>query len=95
MTNSVGRLHFVYTLNAEGSFVFRAVFSHFFGHAPCEVIFMPKKKAKRKPPENPRLDPEQRLAPQYDSASIAKYPVAEPGKMGFRVLDDFPEEHIQ
>ncbi len=44
---------------------------------------------------NPRLDPETRLAPSFDSASIAKFPVAEPGEMGFRVLDNFPEEHIQ
>jgi hypothetical protein len=27
--------------------------------------------------------------------SIAKFPVAAPGEMGFRVLDNFCEEHIQ
>ena len=57
---------------------------------------MSKKKKKSPPPEtNPRLDPEQRLASKFDSTSIAKFPVAEPGKMGFRVLDDCAEEHIQ
>lgn len=58
---------------------------------------MSKKKKRRElpPPENPRLDPEQRLASKFDSASIAKFPVAKPGEMGFRVLDDFTEEHIQ
>ena len=55
---------------------------------------MAKKKAKRPKPDNPRLDPETRLAPKFDSASVAKFPVAEPGKMGFRVLDDCAEEHI-
>ena len=54
-----------------------------------------KTKQKRQPPENPRLDPETRLAPRFDSAGIAKFPVAAPGEMGFRVLDDFTEEHIQ
>ncbi len=44
---------------------------------------------------NPRLDPETRLAPGFDSASIAKFPIAEPEEMGFRVLDNFTEEHIQ
>ena len=54
-----------------------------------------KKSGKNKPESNPRLDPETRLAPRFDSAGIAKFPVAEPGEMGFRVLDDFTEEHIQ
>jgi len=56
---------------------------------------MSKKNKQRKPPENPRLDPETRLAPRFDSVGIAKFPIAEPGEMGFRVLDDFTEEHIQ
>ena len=55
---------------------------------------MAKKKTK-KPPENPRLDPETRIAPRFDSVSIAKFPIAKPEEMGFRVLDDFTEEHIQ
>ena len=42
-----------------------------------------------------RIDPEQRLCPEYDSASIKLFPAPEPGEMGFRVVDNFPEEHIQ
>ena len=54
------------------------------------------RKAKKKEPEiNPRLDPETRLAPRFDSVGITKFPIAEPGEMGFRVLDDFTEEHMQ
>ena len=57
---------------------------------------MAKKKNREKQKDiNPRLDPETRLAPRFDSATIAKFPIAEPGEMGFRVLDDFTEEHIQ
>ena len=44
--------------------------------------------------DNLRLDPEQRLSPKFDSASIAKFPVAKPGKMGFRVVDNAAEEHM-
>ena len=54
-----------------------------------------KRKTEDKRESNPRLDPETRLAPRFDSATIAKFPVAKPGEMGFRVLDDFTEEHIQ
>ena len=43
---------------------------------------------------NLRLDPEQRLSPKFDSASIAEFPVAKPGKMGFRVVDNAAEEHM-
>jgi len=41
-----------------------------------------------------RLDPEKRLCPLFDSAGIALYPVAQRGKMGFRVVSDFCQEHI-
>ena len=54
-----------------------------------------KKKRRKQPESNPRLDPEQRLAPKFDSTAIAKFPVAAPGEMGFRVLDDCAEEHMQ
>ena len=54
-----------------------------------------KKNRKSRQEPDPRLDPETRIAPRFDSATIAKFPIAEPGKMGFRVLDDFTEEHIQ
>jgi len=43
---------------------------------------------------NLRLEPEKRLCPLFDAVSIAEYPVAEPEEMGFRVLDNFCEEHI-
>ena len=57
---------------------------------------MAKKKSREKQKDiNPGLDPETRLAPRFDSTGIAMFPIAEPGEMGFRVLDDFTEEHIQ
>ena len=42
-----------------------------------------------------RLEPEKRLCPEYAAATIARYRIAAPGEMGFRVLDNFCEEHIQ
>lgn len=54
-----------------------------------------KKRQKQTQESNSRLDPETRLAPRFDSVGIAKFPIAKPGEMGFRVLDDFTEEHIQ
>lgn len=42
-----------------------------------------------------RLEPEKRICPIVDPVSIYKYPLASSEEMGFRVLDDFPEEHIQ
>ena len=42
-----------------------------------------------------RLEPEKRLCPLFDPVTIAEFPVAAPGEMGFRVLDNFCEEHIQ
>ena len=45
-------------------------------------------------PENLRLDPQARLCPRFDATSIALYPVAEPGEMGFRVVDNCAEEHM-
>ena len=50
---------------------------------------------KRKEPECVRLDPEERLCPAFDSTSIKLFPAPKPDEMGFRVLDNFPEEHIQ
>ena len=41
------------------------------------------------------LDPRQRLCPKFDAVSIAMFPVAQPGEMGFRVVDNCAEEHIQ
>lgn len=57
---------------------------------------MAKKKNKKQRQEpDPRLDPETRIAPRFDSTGIARFPIAAPGEMGFRVLDDVTEEHIQ
>lgn len=42
-----------------------------------------------------RLEPEKRMCPIFDPTTIAKFPVAAPGEMGFRVLDNFCEEHIE
>lgn len=42
-----------------------------------------------------RLEPEKRLCPAFDPVTVAEFPVAEPGEMGVRVLDNFCEEHIQ
>ena len=58
---------------------------------------MAKRKKPRTPEtaENLRLNPETRIAPIFDSTSIAKFPVAKPGEMGFRVLDDCTQEHLQ
>lgn len=52
-------------------------------------------KKKAGPMEEIRTDPEERLCPKFDSASIALFPVADRGEMGVRVLDDCAEEHIQ
>ena len=35
------------------------------------------------------------MCPIFDSVSIAKFPVAAPEEMGYRVLDNFCEEHIE
>lgn len=42
-----------------------------------------------------RLDPEEAICPAYDSVSIKKFAAPAMGEMGMRVLDNFPEEHIQ
>ena len=51
------------------------------------------KKRREKPESQPRLDPEQRIAPQFDSTGIKRFPAPESEEMGFRVLDDCAEEH--
>lgn len=53
-----------------------------------------KKTDKNRQIDDLRLDPQQRLCPKFDPVSIAEFPVAEPGKMGLRVLDNCAEEHI-
>ena len=61
---------------------------------PC----MAKGGVEKKPPDRTpslRIEPEKRLCPGFDPVTIALHRVAEPGEMGFRVLDNFCEEHIQ
>ena len=62
-------------------------------HTDVGVMTMSKQEKDRTPVL--RLEPEKRLCPAYDPVTIARYPVADPDEMGFRVLDNFPEEHIQ
>ena len=50
---------------------------------------------KKKEPECVRLYPEERLCPAYDSTSIKLFAAPDREEMGVRVLDNFPEEHIQ
>ena len=42
-----------------------------------------------------RINPEARIAPEYDSVSVKKYRVPEAERTGFRVLDNCAEEHQQ
>jgi len=41
-----------------------------------------------------RLSPEERLCNKFDADSIAEFSVADPGEMGFRVVDNCAEEHM-
>ena len=52
-----------------------------------------RKKRSAQPESQPKLDPEQRVAPQFDGVGIKKFLAPEPGEMGFRVLDDCAEDH--
>ena len=49
---------------------------------------------RKKQTEDLRLDPTKRLCPKFDENSIAMFPVADPGEMGVRVIDNCAEEHI-
>ena len=42
-----------------------------------------------------RLNPQLRLCARFDDVSIAEFPVAAPGEMGVRVVDNCAEENIQ
>lgn len=50
---------------------------------------------KKKDMSCPRLDPLQQLCPAFDSTTIKLFAAPDAGEMGMRVLDNFPEEHIQ
>lgn len=52
-------------------------------------------KQHEKQTESQRLDPEAAICPAFDSTSIKLFRAPEPGEMGLRVVDNFPEEHIQ
>jgi len=41
--------------------------------------------------EDLRLNPQLRLCARFDDVSIAEFPVAAPGEMGFRVVDNCAE----
>ena len=49
---------------------------------------------KKNKTEDLRLNPENRICPQYDETSIALFPVADREELGVRVLDNCAEEHI-
>ena len=44
--------------------------------------------------EDLRLNPEKRLCPAFDAASIKRFPAPDRDEMGVRVLDNCAEEHI-
>ena len=59
-----------------------------------------EKKKRENPPRrtvspSPRLDPEGRLCSRFDATGIRTYPLASWDKVGFQVLDDCCEDHIQ
>ena len=55
-----------------------------------------KKKARRADAtDNLRLDPEQRLTPQFDAVSVKKFPIADAKQMGMRVKDNCAEDNIK
>ena len=41
-----------------------------------------------------RLEPEKRMCPIFDPDTIAKFPVAPPEEMGFRVLDNLDRKSV-
>ena len=50
---------------------------------------------KRRKMECIRIEPQQRLCPEYDATGIKLFSAPDREEMGFPVLDNFPEEHIQ
>ena len=75
-----------------GAFIIRPVFAH-----TADGVMCMKRGENERRSRTPalRLEPEKRLCPLFDPVSIAEFPVAAPGEMGYRVLDNFCEEHIE
>ena len=65
-----------------------------FGGDGMETGISVKRKKTAWPESSFRLDPENRLCPQFDSTGIRMFPVASWEDMGRQVLDDFCQEHI-
>ena len=55
---------------------------------------MPEQEKGKALEESLRLSPEHRLCSKFDADSIAKFRVASPEDMGFRVVDNCAEEHM-
>ena len=53
-----------------------------------------QKVSNTEPKADLRVNPENRVCPQFDSTGIAKFSRADRGEMGVRVLDDCAFEHI-
>ena len=49
---------------------------------------------KKKKQDDICINPENVICNKFDQTSIAMFPVAKPGEMGMRVLDNCAEEHI-
>ena len=56
---------------------------------------MAKRKKIKNCGEDLRLNPNKRINPKFDAYSIAQFPIAEPDKMGMRVVDNCAEENIK
>lgn len=59
------------------------------------ILFRGDIMTKKKDRFCPRVDPEEQICPAYDSTGIKLFPIPAPESMGFRIVDNFPEEHIQ
>lgn len=46
-------------------------------------------------PECVRLNPEEQICPAFDATGIKLFSAPDRDEMGVKVLDNFPEEHIQ
>ena len=62
------------------------------GHTDSEVIHMNSKRRQMRTTEDLRLNPESRICPAYNSASIKKFYLPD-DEMGMRVIDNCTEEN--